>query len=142
MFNKKVWKDGEKIAIDYMEKNGYKILYTNYHAGGVELDIVAVLTKKMQIKKSKANAKNESKKQSLECQKEMNDLLIVCEVKARSTDKYGKGLEAVDEFKKARMIKGAKYLLTKKEFSGFGVRFDVASVDEGVVTYFENAFEA
>ena len=45
MFNERTWKEGEKITQEYMKKNGYKIVYTNFSCVGVELDIVAILAK-------------------------------------------------------------------------------------------------
>lgn len=152
MFNEKTWKDGEKLALDYMKEKGYKIKYTNFRAGGVELDIVAVWSKKQQLKELEKDTKQQLKLASTKKEKdaaikkhkmlenEIVDVLIVCEVKARATDAFGKGFDAIDNFKKARLEKGAKYLLSTDEFAGFQVRFDVASVDEGKVTYIENAF--
>ncbi len=152
MFNEKTWKDGEKLAQNYMKEKGFKIKYTNFKAGGVELDIVAVLTKKEQLKSLKEDTKKKLKnaptqgmkdsliQRSKALENELTDMLIVCEVKARSTADFGMGLEAVDENKQERLVKGARYLLGLKEFEGFGVRFDVASIDGGIVTYIENAF--
>ena len=61
MFNENTWKDGEAIAQRYMRKLGYKILYTNFSCVGVELDIVAILPKKVQCKKLKDGLKNKIK---------------------------------------------------------------------------------
>ncbi len=154
MFNERTWKDGEKLAQKYLKNKGYKIKYTNYNAGGVELDIVAVLTKKQQLKLLKKDTKKKLKiaptlgikeaiiKQAEVLEKEIDDLLIICEVKARRIDNFGMGFDAVDELKMARQTKGAQFLLKQKEFEGFSVRFDVASVDGNKVSYIENAFQA
>ena len=53
MFNDVTWKEGERLTQEYMKKEGYKIVYTNYSCIGVELDIVAVWSKKNQIKEIK-----------------------------------------------------------------------------------------
>ena len=72
--------------------------------------------------------------------KQVNDLLIITEVKARTTDKFGEGKESVNEQKKYNLVRGARYLQTLPEFAKYQIRFDVASVDYGRVFYIENAF--
>ncbi|HAN20573.1 MAG: hypothetical protein A2Y15_00950 [Clostridiales bacterium GWF2_36_10] len=62
---------GEKAACEYLRQNGYKILASNYIAGGGELDIVA-------LKKG---------------------VLVFAEVKTRSSDCFGTPAEAVGEKK-------------------------------------------
>ena len=64
------------------------------------------------------------------------------EVKARTSNKFGKGFDAVSETKQDKLVLGAKFLQNQKKFKKYNVRFDVASIDSGVVTYIENAFEA
>lgn len=152
MFNKEVWIEGETLAKEYMKKHGYKILYTNYFCVGVELDIVAILPKSRQAKilknayKQKLKiAKTLEKKLKLtelylKFRKNLQDLLVITEVKARTSDKFGVGAEAVDEAKQNNIIRGAKYLLEKPEHKGMEVRFDVATVDAGKVEYIEDAF--
>lgn len=152
MFNENTWKEGEKLTAEYMKEFGYKIVYTNFHCAGVELDIVAILPRKVQIKKLKAELKEKLKIEKNEklrslfkqhfqnLQKNVEDLLIITEVKARMTNTFGTGAEAVDSTKIYHMKKGADYLLSKAEFQGMQIRFDIASVDANKVTYIENAF--
>lgn len=150
MFKEETWKNGEKLAQQYMKKHGYKIIYTNFSCVGVELDIVAFLPRKKQIKKAKLEYKkriNQDKKyknvykDSLKGYlKTIQDLVVVTEVKARETDKFGLGVEAVSEYKKNNILRGARFLQQDKELSKYQFRFDIASVDAGVVTYIENAF--
>lgn len=154
MFNKRTWKEGEKITQEYMKKNGYKIVYTNFSCVGVELDIVAILAKKVQykieknrIKQEIKNAKNIKIKQNLKqklkiIKKSLTDLLVITEVKARQNEKFGSGFDAISTKKKVNIIRGAKFLLKDKRFQDKQIRFDVASVDNGKVTYIENAFDA
>ncbi len=154
MFNEHTWKDGEKIAQEYMKKQGYKILYTNFSCVGVELDIIAILPKKVQIKKLKKEYKEKLKNANLlknrrilrqnlkNIKNSLSDLLIITEVKARQNNNFGQGFESVTQTKQKNIIRGARYLMTKKEFSNLQIRFDVASVDAGKLTYFENAFSA
>lgn len=153
MYNEAVWKDGEKQAQEYMRDHGYKIVYTNFQCVGIELDIVATLSKKVQVKTLKEEIKKRIKftndvkiKRFLansykNLKKQLSDLLVITEVKARSSDKYGIGAEGVDSTKMYNIKKGADYLLQKPEFAGLQVRFDIASVDSGEVNYIENAFQ-
>lgn len=152
MFNEITWREGEKQAKEYMEKCGYKIIYTNFFCAGVELDIVSILPKEIQEKKLKKETKQKIKnapdkktklvlKQIYENLKTtLEDMLVITEVKARSSDRYGTGSEAVDDFKVANIKRGADFLLSKKEYEGMQVRFDIASVDSGKLSYIENAF--
>ncbi|MBQ8425543.1 MAG: YraN family protein [Clostridia bacterium] len=155
MFNENTWKYGEEKVQNYMKKNGYKILYTNFSCVGVELDIVSIFPKKSQIKKLKIKLKNDIKKLKennekdkilvfknnfKNCINNLTDLFVITEVKSRATDKYGLGSEAVNDYKIKNIKKGANYFLLKDEYKNMQVRFDVASVDGENLTYIENAF--
>lgn len=152
MFNLNTWKDGEANVQAYMKKHGYKIVYTNYSCVGVELDIVAIQPKKLQIKnlqqELKQKLKDEKDLAKRSVQKKIyqnlitqtNDILVITEVKSRSSEDFGHGYEAIDLKKRAHLIRGAEYLRSQKEFKNYQVRFDVASVDAGKIEYIENAF--
>jgi len=152
MLNIKTWKEGEKLAADYMKKRGYKIIYTNFSCKIAELDIVAVLPKKVQKRAIKsdircqiANLNEKTKIKMLKLNlknrlKQVRDLLVITEVKARSNNKFGTGLDAITSQKMQHLKRGAEYLLDMKQFAEMQVRFDVASVDAGEITYIENAF--
>lgn len=152
MFNERTWKDGEKDTAEYMKKLGYKIIYTNYAVHGAELDIVAIHPKDVQIKVLKTELKqklqtekNETKKALLKSSysvyiENAADTLVITEVKARASDKFGTGADAISLKKQTHLKRGAEILLKNTKFAGLGVRFDVASVDAGKVTYIENAF--
>lgn len=150
MFNDLTWKESEQKVQQYMKNKGFKILETNFSCVGVELDIVAILSKSAQKnilkqqtkqriledKKNKSIYKN-SLKNAL---KHLEDLLVITEVKGRETDKFGLGLDSISDKKKSNIIRGARYLQTQKQYEKYQIRFDVASVDSGKVTYIENAF--
>lgn len=150
MFNDLTWKESEQKVQQYMKNKGFKILETNFSCVGVELDIVAILSKSAQKnilkqqtkqriledKKNKSIYKN-SLKNAL---KHLEDLLVITEVKGRETDKFGLGSESISDKKKSNIIRGARYLQTQKQYEKYQIRFDVASVDSGKVTYIENAF--
>ncbi len=93
--------EGEKIACDYLLKQGYKILETNYHFSKfAEIDIIA-------------------------CK---NDTLTFVEVKARTTLKYGHPLEAISKTKLERLYMAiTDYLEHKnKKYSKF--QLDIISI--------------
>ena len=150
MFNDITWKESEQKVQEYMKNKGYKILLTNFSCVGVELDIVAILSKSAQKnilkeqtkqriledKKNKSIYKN-SLKNAL---KQLDDLLVITEVKGRETDKFGLGLDSISDKKKSNIIRGARFLQMDKKYEKYQIRFDVASVDSGKVTYIENAF--
>ncbi len=152
MFNEETWKMGEDLAQEYMKKHGYKIVYTNFAVKGFELDIVATLSAKKQLKKFKAETKEKLKKAKTNKEKmllknnyknlkgKFKDLLIITEVKSRADDRFGRGCECIDLKKRSHLTRGAKFLTEKPEFKGMQVRFDVASVDYGKITYIENSF--
>ena len=70
----------------------------------------------------------------------IQDILIVTEVKSRSSDKFGTGVDAVSNNKIMHMTRGAEVLLKMNKFKNMQVRFDVASVDDGKIKYIEGAF--
>ena len=152
MFNDLTWREGEKKTLEYMKNNGYKIIYTNYFCNGVELDIVATLSVSEQKKKLKIdlsnslkNEKNKNfhkvlKKSYSGMVKNLKELLIITEVKARSSEKFGKGADAITEYKVHNIKKCTEFLLRDEKFKNMQVRFDVSSVDAGIVNYIENAF--
>lgn len=89
----------ETVAARY-EAAGYAVLERNWRCSLGEIDLV--------------------------CRR--GRLLVLCEVKARSSDRFGTGLEAVRRDKVARLRRlGACYLAGCRE-PGLQVRFDVASL--------------
>ncbi len=102
---------GENLICKYLKKHGYKILKRNYVTPFGEADIVAF-------------------KDGYTC---------FVEVKTRETDAFGLPAEAVTREKQRRYRKIAEFYCTvlREEVP---VRFDVASVFEGEIEYFENAF--
>lgn len=152
MYNDETWKLGEQLAQEYMKKHGYKILYTNFAERGFELDIVAILSSKEQYKKLKIETKKKLKTEKSNKVKKLlknnlknikptlKDMLVITEVKSRADGRFGKGCECIDLKKRSHLIRGAKYLSQMDKFKGMQIRFDVASVDYGKITYIENSF--
>ena len=111
-FRKKVLgRNAEELTAKYLKKKGYQILERNYKTPYGEADIIAY-------------------KDGYYC---------FVEVKARASDIYGLPAEAVDERKRERYRKIAAYFcMTKK--TEVPIRFDISSVFEGELEYFENAY--
>ena len=62
---------GEKLASDYLQKQGYKILERNFRKGWGEIDVVAL----------------------------DGDVLAFVEIKTKTSNKFGTPLEAITSFK-------------------------------------------
>jgi putative endonuclease len=112
-------KEAENLAAEYLLKNEYKILVRNFRFKKNEVDIIA----------------------------EKDNLIIVVEVKARSTDFFILPQEAVTKSKIKAIVLAANHFM--EEFNkNQEVRFDIISVlpDENkilqITEHIENAFEA
>ena len=105
-------KKGEKISVEFLKKQGYKIVETNYRCSVGEIDIVA---------KDK-------------------DVLCFVEVKTRKSDEYGLPEEAVDWHKQRKLVKVALAYLEEKKVYGQDLRFDVVSVYPGHIKLIKDAF--
>ncbi len=104
---------GESLANDFLKKNGYEILQTNYKTKLGEIDIIA---------------------------KDQSGRIIFVEVKARATAKHGYPREAVTREKQQTLRRVAElYLKIKKQQSAF-VRFDVVEILADEITHIKNAF--
>lgn len=111
-------KKAEDLAADFLLKNGYKILARNFRYQKAEIDIIA----------------------------EKDNLIIICEVKARSTDVFNLPQESVNKKKIKLLVSAADYYV--REFNLIReVRFDIISVlpDEKenlIIEHIRDAFEA
>ncbi|SDM07190.1 YraN family protein [Chryseobacterium taihuense] len=111
-------KKAEDLAAEYLVKNGYKILVRNFRFQKSEIDIIA----------------------------EKDHLIVVVEVKARSTDFFILPQEAVTKGKIKSIVLAANHFM--EEFNkNQEVRFDIISVlpdktGKLVIEHIEDAFEA
>lgn len=92
-------KEGEKIAAEFLRRSGYRILETNWRFEKKEIDVIA----------------------------QKNDLIIIVEVKSRSTDYFGKPEEFVSTDKQRNLIEAADYYLQQLDFEA-EVRYDIISI--------------
>ena len=100
MSNIQVGRDGEKIALDFLIKNGYQILETNKHFSRYcEIDIIAL----------------------------DKNTLVFCEVKTRKTNVCGSPFEAITRIKYQNLKKGIYfYLQENPKYKKF--RIDAISI--------------
>jgi putative endonuclease len=107
---------GESLAAQWYEDNGYEILERNWRRREGEVDLI--------VRRHKT--------------------VVFCEVKTRSSDRFGSGAESVLEAKQRRIRRlAARWLSELTPASGrtrVEVRFDVVSVTAGRVEVIEDAF--
>jgi len=108
-------KKGEQLAIDFLQKKGFSILEKNYRYRKAEVDIIG----------------------------QKDDLLIVVEVKTRSTDYFGSPEEFVNQKKIQLLTEAIDYYINEKDLD-VEVRFDIiAIIKKGLnfeIKHFEDAF--
>ena len=107
------WKKGEKLAQNYLKKNGYKILDCNQKNNFAEVDIIA----------------------------KIDNTIVFIEVKARDNLDYGMPSEAVNIKKQQSYIMFAKQYLIYKKLANYNVRFEVLEVINGEINHIINAFD-
>lgn len=111
-------KTAEDLAVTYLQKNGYTILVRNFRFQKAEIDIIA----------------------------EKDNLIIIVEVKARSTDVFMLPQEAVTKTKIKLLVSAANHFM--EEFNkDQEVRFDIISVlpdaeKNLIIEHITDAFEA
>ena len=79
--NKKLGREGEKQAVKYLKKNGYKILEKNYRTRFGEVDVIA----------------------------RKGEVVAFIEVKTRLTDIFGSPSQAVTRERQIKYIQAAKF---------------------------------
>lgn len=134
---------GEKIACDFLVKNGYKILAKNCKFYGCELDIVAKLPKRAQKKKIKLKYKNGEIKSKTAYKfliSNIKDVVVFVEVKYSSSRIFGEPMERVDKRKQNQIRKAAEGFIIRNHIEE-ECRFDVISIVGNEITHIEDAFE-
>ena len=110
----KVGTEGEQIAVEYLESQGYTVLARNFSWKTGEIDVVA----------------------------KRNGYLVFVEVKARLTKRFGTPMDAVTLEKQKKIVRTAEYYMLKNKIFDADVRFDVIEVFADKVNHVENAFWA
>ena len=107
-------KRGEKLAEDYLRKNGYRIIECNWTFGKYEIDIIASVP----------------------------GFIVFIEVKTRSSAIWGNPEDAISRTRIKRLVEAADFYIKEKDIDG-AVRFDViAIVDNREVTEIEHIEDA
>lgn len=97
---------GEEMAADYLQKNGYTILHTNYTFLKAEIDIIA----------------------------KIENTLAVVEVKTRSSAEYGLPQEFVKPKKIQLLVKAINEYIIQNDLD-VEVRFDIISICKDQKTF-------
>ena len=104
---------GEALATEHLENQGYKILELNYKNKIGEIDIIA----------------------------KDGETIVFIEVKARQSLRFGHPREAVNFYKQQKIRNVAiGYLKFKKLYERVSVRFDVVDILGDKITHIKNAF--
>ena len=94
---------GEKLAANFLRRNGYKILYRNFRARhGGEVDLV--------------------------CRDRDQNILAFVEVKTRTSDAWERPADAVTPEKEALICRGARAWLHMLDRPDVAFRFDIVEV--------------
>jgi putative endonuclease len=94
---------GEKMAADYLRRQGFRVLYKNFRSGrGGEIDLV--------------------------CRDRREETLVFVEVKTRTTDAFGPPHAGVRRAQQDRIMRGAKEWLRMLNDPRVPYRFDVVEV--------------
>ena len=91
---------GENQAVKYLERNGYKIIETNFRCKLGEIDIIAA----------------------------ERDCLCFVEVKTRRTLTYGMPREAITKTKLKHILNSAKYYVLTNQISDIDLRIDAIEI--------------
>lgn len=112
-------KFGEELALKYYLENGYKLVTQNFQyyskgQSGRKGEIDLILSK--------------------------DNILVLVEVKARSSTKFGRAIEQINP-NKIRVLFGAYqyFCLKYPAFKNFYTRFDIAAIDSGKLEIISNS---
>ncbi len=113
-------KNAEDLAAEFLERQGLLVLLRNYRRKSGELDVVA----------------------------RDGDVLVVVEVRTRSTESFGGAAASIDGWKQHKIVRATTQLLQqRKDLALLRVRFDVivihgAGAAEPKIEWLKHAFEA
>lgn len=105
-------KIGESKAYNYLKKQGYEIIETNYKNFAGEIDIIYL----------------------------DGDTLVFGEVKTRTSERFGLPREAVTKSKQSQIRKVALFYIQKSKKQYNSYRFDVIEIIDDEITLIKDAF--
>lgn len=118
-FKRKIGNKAEKIALQYLKKNGLKLIEQNYLTKMGEIDII-MLDKSDQS-------------------------LVFVEVRYRQSAHFSSAIDTVNNAKQAKIIRTAKsFLQQSTKYDNFTCRFDVVGLESDLkypsITWIKDAF--
>lgn len=107
---------GERIAVRYLKRNGFRVIAKNYRAGRHEIDVIA--------------------------REKDTGTVVFIEVKTRTPKSYGRPMDAVDRDKQRFLRLAAERWLMENGGMEQSARFDVIEVllPDETVNHIGNAF--
>ncbi|MBE6054830.1 MAG: YraN family protein [Clostridium sartagoforme] len=99
-YNKEIGNYGENLALNYIKKQNYKFLCSNFRSREGEIDLI--------FKDS--------------------EVIVFIEVKSRYNYHFGLPREAVTYFKQKQIINISKYFLYKYKLFNYNCRYDVLEI--------------
>lgn len=103
---------GEKLALEFLQKKGYTILFSNWRSKRAEIDIIA----------------------------QYQRVVIFVEVKKRNSSLFGTPESFVDKHKIKKMREAADVYIELYDWKG-ELRFDIIAIEKNnMITHFEDAF--
>lgn len=111
MSNKLKGKSGEDLAVDFLTKNGFKILQRNFrYSRYSEIDIIA----------------------------KKNKIIYFVEVKFRTSNAFGTPFEAITKSKLEKIKKGVNYYLATSNETFESYRISAISILNSNIDFIEN----
>jgi len=101
----------EEQARRYLEKQGMKLLVSNYRCNCGEIDLIM----------------------------QHNQTLVFIEVRCRANSRFGSAAESVDRRKQSKIIKAAQFYLQQHR-QEVVCRFDVVALTSGTLNWIADAF--
>ncbi len=98
-------KHGEDLAVDFLKKQGYKILERNFQKGYGEIDII-----------------------TLDPSTGSGDTLVFVEVKTRTSTEFGSPLEAITPWKLKALIRSCQFYKSLHPELPDGLRIDLVAI--------------
>ena len=113
----KLGRRGEKLARKFLQKQGYRLLQSNYNTVGGEIDLVM---------------------------RDDNTIVFV-EVKTRRSEKFATAESAVNYRKQKHLISAARKFIRVYRFNDHPCRFDVVAIvapenGKPIISHYQNAF--
>ncbi len=100
-YKKKIGKQGEDLAVNFLKRSGFRILERNFLVRGGEIDIIA----------------------------QDKDVLVFVEVKARYSHEFGLPAESITFYKLKALLKTALFYVQKIHWGERPYRLDLVTID-------------